>query len=145
MSDDATTEMDEETCAQVAAEAVAAVTTAVRNLYRVHQGDEEAVGQSMRDILGAASVRRVDEPVVIRIERLGVTDMVTLREYFEDYAQDWDLGLAEDREVLAEAPRPFVYHQDDAIRHPELLQLHTAIDPGLLEAEIDRLAEEHDR
>jgi hypothetical protein len=144
MSDKPTIEMDEETRERLAAEAAAAVTAALRILQVVHRGDEKAVKRSMKDIVGAASVERVDEPIVIRVETMGMTDMVTLREYFEVYTQDWDIGLAEAEEVLAEAPRPLVYNQDDAIRHPELLQLHTAIDPDLLESEMNRLARERD-
>ncbi|HVX32141.1 MAG TPA: hypothetical protein VHA80_03290 [Solirubrobacterales bacterium] len=132
---------DEEPFGQLIAEARWAVTLALRNLYRLHGGDAEAVGQEMAGIDTAAGGKAA-EPIVIRVETLGAVALVTLREYVEEYVQDREIGLEDAREILVAAPRPFVYNADDAISRPEYLQLHSALDEDLLRAEIRRLEKE---
>ncbi|HTR74563.1 MAG TPA: hypothetical protein VMH33_04810 [Solirubrobacterales bacterium] len=115
-----------------------ALTRALRDLYRLHDGDAEAVGQEMVS-LHADAAERAAEPIVIRVETFGAAVLVTLREYVVDYVQDWAVGLEEAWTVLAEAPDPLVCNADESIRDPRLLQLHTALDEDLLRAEIERL------
>lgn len=133
--------IDEETRERLAAEAAGLVSVALRCLRRVHQGDEEAVGRALAQTESAAA-DKAGEPIVIRCESMGSTELVTLREYIEEYVQDWEIGFQQAEEILAEDPHPFVHNQYDAIRHPELLQLHRAISARLLADEIDRLKRE---
>jgi hypothetical protein len=79
---------------------------------------------------------------VIKVESFGAAEFVTLREYIEQYIEGWETGLESAREVLANAPKPFIYNYDEAIRYPQRLQLHTAVDKHLLGVEIERLATE---
>lgn len=141
MGNDIAAGFDEEAFGQLVAQARRTVTLALRNLYRLHDGDAEAVGQDMVGI-DTAAAGKAAEPIVIRVETFGAVALVTLREYIKEYVDDWEIGLDDAREVLAAAPRPFVYNADDAIRHPEYLQLHTALDEELLGVEIERLGKE---
>jgi hypothetical protein len=141
MDEDTPAGFDRETFERLLAEASAAATGALRNLHRLLGGDEEAVGQAMAAI-DAAAGENPDEPIVIGVERLGAIELVTLREYIEDHVQDWDIGLQEASAVLEEAPQPLVCNAEEAIRHPGYLRICTALDEGLLRAEIERLERE---
>ena len=114
---------------------------AIRNLHRLLGGDGDALEQVLGEITPSA-MERVVEPVVVAVESFGVTDLVTLREYLESFVEDWEIGLENAREILRAAPRPFVYNQDDALRSPQYLQLHRALDPASLSAEIGKLERE---
>jgi hypothetical protein len=92
--------------------------------------------------IASAAAEKAGEPIVIRCRSMGSTELVTLREYIEEYVQDWEIGVRQAEEILAEDPHPFVHNQCDAIRHPELLQLHSAISAPLLADEIERLRRE---
>jgi hypothetical protein len=143
MEDDAGTGIEPRMPDHLLGEATAALTAALRNLCRLHGGDEEAVGRALHGALAAAT-DRPEDPIVIKVESLGAVELVTLREYIEDHVQDWWIGLEDAARVLAEAPEPLVHNADDAIRHPEYLQLHSALDERLLRAEIERLEKEED-
>lgn len=144
MNRNANIPIDADTLDRLRSEATVAATTALRNLHRLHPGNHEAVGQAMHEILTAA-IDDPGEPIAIRVESLGRVEYVTLREYIEVYVQDWQIGLEVARTVLGEFPAPHVYNQEDAIRHPEYLQLHTALDERLLGTEIERLVREGDQ
>jgi hypothetical protein len=142
MKRESPTAIDEEGRAELVAEAAGLVGAALQSLRRVLQGDEEAVGAALAGILAATGAEIPEEPVVIRAESIGATELVTLREYIEVHVQDREIGIREAEEILAEAPSPLVTNLDEAIRHPEFLQLHTAIEPRLLASEIERLRRE---
>lgn len=141
MDHDIRTAIDGEDLEQLLREARWSVIRALRDLYRLHDGDAEAVGREMV-ALHADAAGRAAGPIVIRVETFGAAALVTLREYIDDYVQDPEAGLHHAREVLAAAPRRFVYNADESIGDPRLLQLHTALDEGLLRAEIERLERE---
>jgi hypothetical protein len=110
----------------------------LRNLHRLHGGDRDAVARNLAAV-APGSVDSSEEPIVIKVESFGLTELVTLREYIFHFIQDREIGLEEAREVLGEAPGALLYNRDDFFDHPEFLQLHSAIDPGTLAAEIERL------
>lgn len=116
------------------------LTATIRSLHRLLGGDAEALEEMVREAVGTAG--GLEEPIAIKVESLGLIELVTLREYVELYVQDWEAGLHEARALLAESPKPLVHKRDEALRHPEFLQLHSATDPDILAAEIGRLEAE---
>jgi hypothetical protein len=141
MDKDKGSRLDDDAFRQLVCEVTWTATLALRSLYRLHDGDGEAVGRELVAI-DTSAAGRTAEPVVIKVEMFGAVILVTLREYAEEFVDDWEIGLEHAREVLTRAPRPFVYNEGDAIRHPEYLQLHTAVDEDLLRFEIERLGSE---